>query len=158
MKPRTIHLLFRISLLTKAIDGVLEVVGGLILLVLNPSTVDSVVRRLTQHELSRDSRDVIANYLVQNLQHLASDTQRFAAIYLIWHGVIKVGLVAALLRERRWAYPVAILAFILFLVYQLYRYSHTHAPELLILSVIDIVVIGLTWLEYQRLARTHEFR
>ena len=81
----------------------------------------------------------------------------FAATYLLWHGIVKIGLVAALLLRRRWAYPWAIVAFTLFLVYQLYRYSHTHAPELLVLSGVDVLVIGLTWLEYKRLEAIHGF-
>jgi len=39
----------------------------------------------------------------------------------------------------------------LFLVYQIYRYSHTHSVWLLALSILDLFVIVLTWLEYQRL-------
>ena len=78
-------------------------------------------------------------------------------MYLLWHGVVKVGLVTALLLRRRWAYPVAILAFLLFLLYQVYRYSHTYAPELLVLSVIDVIVIVLTWFEYVRLRAAHAF-
>ncbi|MES2124946.1 MAG: DUF2127 domain-containing protein [Gemmatimonadota bacterium] len=157
MKSRTIHLWFKISVLGKAIDGVLEIVGGFLLLLLRPGTVHRIVQNLTQHELSDDSRDAIAHYFAQSLQHFSHDTQRFAALYLLWHGVVKVGLVVALLRERRWAYPVAIVAFVLFLLYQLYRYSHTHAPELLILSVVDVIVIVLTWLEYRRLTVAHGF-
>ena len=78
-------------------------------------------------------------------------------MYLLRHGVVKTGLVTALLLRRRWAYPVAIFAFLLFLIYQLYRYSHANAPELLVLSVMDVVVIALTWFEYRRLRVSHAF-
>ena len=81
----------------------------------------------------------------------------FAAAYLLWHGVVKVGLVAALLLKRRWAYPAAIIAFFLFLVYQLYRYTHTRSPALLALSIVDVIVITLTWIEYKRLKAIHGF-
>jgi uncharacterized membrane protein len=40
--------------------------------------------------------------------------------------------------------------FLLFLVYQLYRHAHTHAPWLVVLSALDVLVIALTWLEYRR--------
>jgi predicted membrane protein DUF2127 len=94
---------------------------------------------------------------VHSAQGLSAGAKMFGAIYLLWHGVVKVGLVAALLLKRRWAYPVAIVAFLLFLAYQLYRYSHTYAPELLVLSVLDVVVIVLTWFEYGRLRGSHAF-
>jgi uncharacterized membrane protein len=40
--------------------------------------------------------------------HLSANTQTFAALFLLWHGAVKVGLVIALLKNLRWAYPVAI--------------------------------------------------
>jgi len=156
-KGRIVHVLFDISVIGKGVDGVLEIVGGALLFLVDPDAIHRLVRILTQHELSVDPRDVVANYLLNGTQHLSGAAQTFAAMYLLWHGVVKVGLVTALLMKRRWAYPAAIVAFVLFLFYQLFRYSHTHAPELLALSIVDVVVIGLTWLEYQRLRRTHEF-
>lgn len=112
---------------------------------------------LTQHELSEDPRDWIANYLLNSTHHLTRGVTVFAASYLLWHGIVKIGLVTALLLKRRWAYPSAIAAFFLFLVYQLYRYSHTHSPELLVLSIVDVLVIILTWIEYRRLRVIHGF-
>ena len=156
-QARLVHLFFDISVIGKGVDGVLEIIGGAALLFISPMKIHSLVRVLTQHELSEDPHDLIATYLLNGTQHLAEGAQGFAASYLLWHGLVKVVLVTALLLKRRWAYPSAILAFVLFLVYQLYRYSHTRSPELLVLSVVDVVVIALTWLEYQRLRRAHAF-
>ena len=157
-RGRIVHALFDISVIIKGIDGVLEVVGGALLFVVSPARLHELVRVLTQHELSRDSHDVVATYLLRSSEQLSGSAQTFGAMYLLWHGVVKVALVTGLLLKQRWAYPVAILAFVLFLLYQLYRYNHTRAPELLVLSVIDVVVIVLTWLEYKRLGALHGFR
>ena len=143
--------------MSKGLDGALEVLGGVLLFLIPPARIHDVVRALTQHELSEDPHDLVATYLRNSAEHLANGSQAFAATYLLWHGIVKVTLVVALLLKRRWAYPTAILAFLLFLVYQLYRYSHTHAPELLALSTLDVLVIGLTWLEYRRLRALHGF-
>ena len=154
---RFIHAFFTISVLSKGVDGALEIVGGALLFSVNQLQIHNIVRILTQHELSEDPHDLVASYLLNSAQHLSADAQVFAGTYLLWHGVIKVALVAALLLKQRWAYPAAILAFLLFLTYQLYRYSHTLAPELLVLSVFDVLVIVLTWLEYKRLRTSHVF-
>lgn len=150
-----VHVLFDVGVIAKGVDGVLEIVGGVLLLLISPSQLDYIVRILTQHELTEDPHDTVANYLL----HISQDpgAKTFGATYLLWHGVVKVGLVTALLRKRRWAYPVAIVAFLLFLVYQLYRYSHTLEPGLLVLSVLDVAVIVLTLLEYQRLRASRAF-
>jgi uncharacterized membrane protein len=150
-KEKMVHLLFDIGVVGKGVDGVLEIVGGLLLCLVSPSQIYSFVRMLTQHELSEDPRDLLAGYLMQAAGHLSVNTQIFAAVYLMWHGIIKVGLVIALLQKRFWAYPAAIVAFMIFLIYQLYRYTDTHAPWLLVVSVLDLFVIILTWLEYRRL-------
>ena len=156
-RGRIAHVLFDISVVSKGLDGALEILGGVLLLFVNPMQIHNLIRALTEHELSEDPRDLVATYFRNSTQHLSGRAQAFAATYLLWHGVVKVTLVTALLLKRRWAYPTAILAFLLFLAYQLYRYSHTRAPELLVLSILDVFVIGLTWLEYRRLRTWHGF-
>ena len=150
---RTLHTLFTVGVIGKGIDGVLETAGGVLLLLANPARLSRLVRTLTQHELIEDPRDLVATALRHAVEHLSSGTQTFAAVYLLLHGVVKVGLVAALLRRQLWAYPAAMLVFGVFLAYQLYRWSHTHANLLVALSALDVIVIGLTYVEYQRLQR-----
>ena len=157
LKSKIIQIFFKIGVISKGIDGVLEIAGGFMLLFITPQQIQSLIQALTQHELSEDPKDIIANYLLNSTYHLSPGTKNFAAIYLLWHGLVKAGLVAALLLRKRWAYPVAIIAFFLFLIYQLYRYSHTSSPTLLVLSVVDIFVIILTWLEYRRLRKSNGF-
>ena len=154
-KAHIVHLLFDIGVITKGIDGALEIIGGALLFFVSPDQLRHIARILTLHELSEDPHDIVANYLLHTAQHLSPSVTTFGAVYLLWHGVVKVGLVTALLRGQRWAYPAAIVAFLLFLLYQVSRYAHTHAPELLVLSVLDVLVIGLTWLEYRRLRASY---
>ena len=154
-KAHIVHLLFDIGVITKGIDGALEIIGGALLFFVSPDQLRHIARILTLHELSEDPHDIVANYLLHTAQHLSPSVTTFGAVYLLWHGVVKVGLVTVLLRGQRWAYPAAIVAFLLFLLYQVSRYARTHAPELLVLSVLDVLVIGLTWLEYRRLRASY---
>jgi uncharacterized membrane protein len=156
-KEKILHVFFDIGVIAKAADGALEVAGGFLLLLMPPDRIYSVIRILTQHELSEDPKDAIATHILNSALQLTPSTKTFAAIYLLWHGAVKVVLVLGLLFRRRWAYPFAIAAFFLFVLYQLYRYLHTYSLTLVILSVLDIVVIALTWLEYRRLQRTGGF-
>jgi uncharacterized membrane protein len=148
---RVVHGLFVLGVVAKGLDGLLEVVGGLGLLALGPDRLPALVRLLTRRELAEDPHDFIATHLLQAARHLSAGTVTFASVFLLSHGVIKVGLVAGLLLRRHWAYPVAIVAFVLFLLYQLVRYLQTRSPALLALSVSDVLVIALTWVEYRRL-------
>lgn len=157
-KDTIVHALFDIGVMAKGLDGVLEIAGGVLLFFLNPLQIGSVLRLLTQHELSEDPHDLVAGFIMHSVQHLSVGTEKFAALFLLWHGLVKVGLVAALLKRLWWAYPLAIGAFALFLVYQFYRYTHTRSVWLLALSLLDVFVIIITWLEYRRLRASHGLR
>jgi uncharacterized membrane protein len=147
------HIAFEIGIFFKGLDGVLEIVGGLLLFFVKPETISGVVIALTQHELGEDAHDVVASYLVRAANSFSASSQVFAGIYLLSHGVIKIVLVESLLRGRLLAYPTAIVVFALFIVYQMYRYSLQPSIAMIVLSILDVIVIALTWLEYRRLKR-----
>jgi len=153
MKERRIHQLFEVSLLLKAAHAALECIGGLALALTNNQSIRSLVARATQSELAEDKSDFIANHLVNWAQGFSIETQHFYAWYLLSHGVVKLALVAALLMRKFWAYPTAIVVFGLFIAYQLYRYTQTHGIGLLLLTALDLFVVGLTWHEYGLMRR-----
>ena len=80
---------FEISILLKAIDGLLELIGGLLLLFISPAGIMHLVNELTQHELSVDPHDFIANHLLHTAQSLTGGTLIYGSIYLIAHGLAK---------------------------------------------------------------------
>jgi uncharacterized membrane protein len=146
---RVIHITFRWGIIAKGIDGFLEIIGGALLLLLRPQTIGTLVFLLTEHELSTDPRDIIANYLLRSAGHLSETAKLFGSLYLLSHGIIKILLVISLLNRKLWAYPAAIIFFILFIIYQLYRYSFSHSPWMIFLSVFDAAIVVLTWAEYK---------
>jgi len=79
----------------------------------------------------------------------------FAAAYLIVHGLIKLFLVASLLLGRLWAYPLSLWFLAAFIVYQCYRYLHTHSISLVLLTVFDLAVVFLIWREYHSRQHVH---
>jgi uncharacterized membrane protein len=140
---------FRASVILKGLDGALEVVGGLLLLLVSPATIQAIVRSLTQHELSQDPHDFIASHLLRSTHDLSRSTTAFAAIYLLSHGIAKVVLVVAVLRDQTWAYPAIIVLLLGFIAYQMYRLVVDPAVGLLLLTLFDAFVVVLTWKEYQ---------
>ena len=55
---------FFISLILKGLDGVLELIGGILPLVISPAQIGAIARFLTQHEIAEDPHDLIANSLI----------------------------------------------------------------------------------------------
>ncbi len=142
------HLLFEIGIFFKGLDGLLEIIGGALAFFIQPSTINTGIRALTQHELSTDPRDKIANYFLGQAAHISHGALIFAGIFLLSHGIIKIFLVINLYWNRIWAYPAAIAVFTGFGIYQMYKYSHTHSFGLLLLTALDAIVVALTWHEY----------
>ena len=141
---------FFVGIVLKGLDGVLEVVGGLLLLLVSPATINSLARALTQHELSEDPHDLLATHLLHYTGGLTVSTVRFGAAYLLLHGIVKIVLVGALLRNQLWAYPWMIVFLLAFIVYQVYRLTFAPSVGLAGLTIFDIVVTWLTWREYQK--------
>jgi len=140
--------LFRIGIGLKGLDGILEITGGLLLEILGTRAVSTAVTFLTQHELSEDPHDFLANIFVRFSDHLQVGTVHFAAMYLLVHGLVKIGLAAALLKERLWAFPMGMGFLGLFILYQLYRFNFTHGIGLGLLTILDAGVLLLVWREY----------
>jgi uncharacterized membrane protein len=146
---------FKVSVVLKGLDGALEMIGGLVLLVVKPETLNRLARTLTQHELSQDHRDFVARHILHTAGHLTHGKTLFAAVYLLSHGLSKVVLVVAVLRGRLWAYPGIIVLLLAFIAYQGYELAFVHlGVGLSLLTAFDIFVVWLTWREY-RARRPH---
>ncbi|MEM5312404.1 DUF2127 domain-containing protein [Paraburkholderia sp. JHI869] len=148
---KNLHLLFELTLGFKAVFALAEIVAGVATYLVPQRYFLALVLWVTRDEFVEDPHDLVANILLHMVQHLSVDAQRFAGIYLLAHGVVKLWLVAGLLRERLWYFPVSIVVFALFIAYQAYRFTYTHSVWLLLVTALDVVVIALTWHEYRYL-------
>lgn len=149
---------FRISLYLKGLDGLLETLGGILLIVIKPSQIDHLARWLTQGELSQDPHDFVATHILKTTHHLTGASLAFGAAYLLSHGLVKIVLVVEVLRNHFWAYIALIVVTALFVIYQLYRMlAIKFSVSLLLLTILDLVIIYLTQKEYKRHKARHDF-
>lgn len=150
-KPRDpLDRLFEFGIILKGLDGILETIGGLLLLAVTPATINRLAARLTQHELSEDPNDSIASHLLRYAHGLAGSAVTFAAVYLLLHGITKIVLVAALLRNQIWAYPWMLAFLLIFIGYQLYRIVLSPTFGLIALTIFDSLIVWLTWREWRK--------
>lgn len=144
-----IHRLFSISILLKGIFALIELILGILLLFITSSLLLKFVYYIFGHELIQDPADVLVNFLLNLFSNFSSSIKIFFAIYLLIHGIIKLGLIVALWREKLWAYPLSETIFSLFIIYQIYRYFQYPSVSLILLTILDIFVIILIYLEYK---------
>ena len=149
LKQQSIHLVFKVSLILKAIFAAGEIIAGIGTHFVTQQFLFKVLERVTREELLEDRHDAIVNYLFNSAERFSTGTRNFAALYLLSHGVIKLWLIIGLLRGKRSYYPVAIVIFGMFILYQLYRFGLTHSMWLVLITAVDVLVVGLTWQEYR---------
>ena len=153
MNENRIHQIFQVSVLLKGAHALIECLGGIALALVSTSSIANFVNAITQDELIKDPNDFVATHLLTMAHNFSVQTQHFYAFYLLSHGLVKVALVVGLLREKLWAYPASLIVLTLFVLYQLYRFSYTHGLGLIVLTLFDIVVMGLIWHEYGLMRR-----
>jgi len=144
----TIHRMFETGIILKGLHAVAEVVGGALILVLNPGTILNVLLRLSAVEFTYSRRDLIDRALLDVADRVLNGAQVFVGAYLLIHGLINGAIVAGLLLGWLWAYPAGLLAIAIFMAYQGYRYTLTHSVALIALTVFDAIVLWLVWHEY----------
>jgi uncharacterized membrane protein len=144
---------FEVGIILKGLNGLAELLGGLLLLFATPGSIHRVAVVLTQGELSEDSHDIVARYVLHTANGLTGSAVLFGAVYLLLHGAVKVVLVIALLVNKLWAYPCMIVVLLIFIGYQLYRLALHPSAGLIALTAFDALIVVLTWREYRRQRR-----
>ena len=150
---KNLHIAFEVSLVLKGAFALAEIAASIFAYFVTRQFLLDLVHAITRTELTEDPHDFVANCLFHAAQDLSVSSQYFVAFYLFSHGAIKLWLIIGLWRKKLGYYPTAIAIFVLFILYQLYRYSFTHSLALLLITVLDVGVIVLTWFEYQHLQR-----
>jgi len=85
-KARLRKLLFRLGVVFKGLDGVVEIAGGIALWLVSPEFVVRFVRVLTQDEITEDLNDLVANYFRHAMRRFYVGNVHFLSSYLLGHG------------------------------------------------------------------------
>lgn len=145
------HNLFIVSLSAKALNGILEIFGSILLWFIDPEKTPILIRKIFQYELLEDPNDFVLNHLLSVVEKFSSDIRLFGFLYLLSHGLVKIILVIFLIKKKIWAYPLAGFIFLFFILYQTHLYINNHSVFLLVLNLIDVLIVFLIWREYKNL-------
>jgi uncharacterized membrane protein len=146
--------LFWVAIAVKGLDGGLQLIGGLVLLVIRPSVVTGLAHMVLTRDLLGNPNGLFALHFEAATEHFAQGgTRWFAITYLLLHGVVKVALVIALVRKVMPAYPIAAVVLGAFVIYEVFRAVRTHSIALPIFAAIDVLIIIFVVREYLELRR-----
>jgi uncharacterized membrane protein len=143
---------FLLGIIAKGLNGLAEILGGLILVLVTRDQLIGWLAGLANGELAEDPNDFIATRLLHwtDASTLTDAGLLFAGLYLLSHGVVKVVLVAAVLREKLWAYPWMLAFLVVFIGYQVYLLTRDPTGGLMALTCFDIALTWLTYREWHR--------
>lgn len=157
-EPDVVDRVFHISLILKGLDGLIEVIGGLLLLLIRPEQINRWTHSLTAGTLGSDPHSVWAKPLADWASSITKGSILFGCIYLLSHGVVKIFVVTQVWRNRSWAYPLLIIVIGLFVLYQLgYLVFKKVSGGMIALTIFDLIIIYLTVIEYRRHKAAHNF-
>ncbi len=147
------HELFRIGILVKAVDGIIEAATGTFIYFANYMAVNGLLLSAFHQEVAESPRDPFWGYLINEWHHFLLSSHTFWGLLFFAHGAVKLFLSVMLLKNRLWAYPVTAIVFALFAGYELYSAISGSSVFLWTIGIFDVIVVGLILHEYKHIKK-----
>jgi uncharacterized membrane protein len=142
------HYAYLVAILIKGFDGAVEALAGLILAATGPDRIYEWVIRLTAPELTGHHPALHA--IRSGATRLAESSHEFVIFYLLVHGLLKLGIVVALLRGGgRWVFPIALLILAGFVAYMSWHLTIHWSRWLLGFALFDLLTFVLVLNEWR---------
>ena len=156
-KEKAVHKVFKTITILKGIHAIIEVLLGIILLILSKEFISNGIIYFVEGKFLGDPDWFIAQYISQFGIDLSLSIKLFFAFYLISHGIVNLSLVYGIIKKPSLAYPVSLIIFVGFLIYQIYDYVLTHSLWMLGIILFDILFVGLLFYEYNTHLKRYSF-
>lgn len=149
-RPQLLHDAYLGAILIKGFDGAVEILAGLILALTGPEWIYEWVFRLTAPELGDGGHHPALHAIRMGAERLATGPHQFVIVYLLVHGLLKLGIALALLGgSARWIFPATSLILTGFIAYMSWRLSLRWSDWLLGAALFDLLTLGLVLNEWR---------
>jgi uncharacterized membrane protein len=147
------HELFRIGILVKAFDGFIETCAGIFFYFIGYTRINAILFSAFHGEIAESPHDRFWQFFIDQWHAISLSSNSFWGVLFTAHGATKLLLSVALLKKQLWAYPVAAIVFTLFVLYELYSLLSHPSLFLNLITVFDMIVIGLILREYRHIKK-----
>lgn len=142
-----LHIAYLVAILIKGFDGALEALAGMIITITGPERAYEWVIQFTAPELTGHHP---ALHAIRNgATRLAESPHKFVIFYLLVHGILKLGVVMALLRGGgRLVFPVAsfiLAAFVIYMGTELARHWSGWVLSFLLFDFLTLLLVLNEW-------------
>ncbi|MBP1761072.1 MAG: putative rane protein [Firmicutes bacterium] len=150
-KDFIINIGFYGGLILKGANALAELIGGFIMLVVSHEWLNKLVLQIALPELRQDPDDPLMNYLITRGLNISS--QHSVAVFMLFHGLAKMIIIWLLWKNKMWAYPLAFVAFGIFISYEAHSFWENQSLFMLLIVVFDLAIITMIALKYRSLKR-----
>lgn len=157
MEEKIIHKVFKTITILKGLQAIITILLGIALLMLSKEFVSNIIIFLVKIGLAGNPDNFIAQNLLQFGINLTLEIKLYFSIYFMIHGAVGLSLVWGIIKKPSITYPVSLLIFIGFVIYQIYSYFIAPSMWLLLLTLFDVLFIGLLFYEYNNHLKDHSF-
>lgn len=147
--------LFKCGMWWRIFYGIARTFFGLVLFRFIDIPFSDLLHTVMSHELDEDPSSIVFHFFNSFFQTHPFTVTHFIAIYLIFWGVVDVVLSINLLMHKRWAFPVSLYLILFFVLYEIFRFFHTHSFVLLSVIVVDIFIFWFILREYKKVKRNN---
>lgn len=139
---------FKVGILTKMSLGLIELFLGIAVLAIKPEEVADILA-----EIQRWGGAGVTINLTGAMAAALIAGKLVTAGYLMAHGIPKILIGLALLRQKLWAYPLALIILAGFILFQVYLVGFHHSFWILVLAAGDSLIAWLALNEYRQQRR-----
>lgn len=144
------HLAYLGAITIKGLDGLIEAVAGLILTLVTSKQIYDFAIWATAPELARHPGNHTAHAIRHGAYGFAHSPHKFAIVYLLAHGLLKMGLAINLFIEHLWIFPVSAIVLLGFIVFMGVKLGTHWSPWLFAFAVFDTVTLVLVLNEWRQ--------
>ena len=143
-----LHCAYIGALAIKGVDGAVEFVAGALVALMGSRQLYHFAVWATAPEIARHPESHAAHALRQGAWSFAQSSHKFAIVYLLAHGLLKIGLVINLFIEHRWIFPVSVAVLLGFIAFMGVKLAAHWSPWLFAFALFDTVTLALVLNEW----------
>lgn len=151
--PISLKFLFHLSMWWRILYGLLRLVLGFAFLRLIGQPLTDFVYTLMSHEISGKAGDAVLEELYRLSEMGDFTITYFIALYFIFWGTVDIVLSLCLLRRIVIVFPITMVFIVLFIIYGIFRFTHTHSLILASIIILDVGILYLINNEYKKLQK-----
>lgn len=143
------HRAYLVAIGIKGMDGAIELALGAVVAIVGAQRLYTFLIAWSAPEIAGNPDNHAMQFVRHSANGLAHASTTFVIVYLLAHGVLKLGIAINLLRGKSWIYPVAVAILIGFIVFMSYRLTVHWSAWLFGFAGFDVLTLALVINEWR---------